>query len=51
MAAPDRTSLDVHAGVLWGLISGLFTPADSGIEVGQERRIVRSTRESAVFLP
>lgn len=40
-----------HSGVHLGPILGLFTPADSGIDVGQERQIVRSTSELDVFLP
>jgi hypothetical protein len=30
---------------------GLFAPADSGIDVGPERQVVRSTSELAVFSP
>jgi hypothetical protein len=38
-------------GVDLGPILGLSTPAASGIDVGQERQIVRSTSELYVFLP
>lgn len=34
-----------------GPFLGLFSPADSGMDVGQERQIVRSTSELDVFLP
>ena len=50
-ASESRNGAQVQPGVHLGPILGLSTPADSGIDVGQERQIVRSTRELCVFLP
>ena len=49
--APRRSESPAHSCVRLGPIMGLFTPAGSGIDVGQERQIVRSTNELDVFLP